>query len=166
MSLSFEKIPSGELNAVLNYLRSAALTLQKKGIPQWKVWLDPQPANIEWVEKGINEGEYHLVFHGQSPCGIFRLSETDEIYWGKQETIARYIHSLVIDERYAGLGLGKQVINLLIQQAKADGIPYLRLDCISANKALCSYYEAQGFNKVGEKQMPHSLNNLYEKALD
>ena len=165
MNLSFGKIQPDELNVVLDYLRSAAETLRKKGISQWTVWLNPQQANIEWVAKGINEGEYYLISNKKSPIGIVRLSETDEIYWGKQDSNARYIHSLVIDEQYSGLGLGKQVIEQLIRQAIADNIPFMRLDCISTNAALCNYYELQGFKQVGQKQMPHSLNNLYEKAL-
>lgn len=165
MSLSFEKIQPDELEVVLNYLNSAAKTLQKKGVAQWAVWLNPQQANIEWIEKGIQKGEYLLILTAKSPLGIVRLSETDETYWGKQEANARYIHSLVIDEHYSGRGLGKQVIQFLIQQAIIDNIPFMRLDCISTNMALCNYYESQGFKKVGQKQMPHSLNNLYEKAL-
>jgi len=165
MSLSFEQIKSNELAVVLNYLRSAAKTLQQKRVAQWTVWLNPPQSNIEWVEKGIQEGEYYLILKENSPIGIVRLSETDETYWGKQASDARYIHSLVIDEHYSGLGLGKQVIELVIQQAISDNIPFMRLDCIATNTALCNYYESQGFKKVGQKQMPHSLNNLYEKAL-
>ncbi|MBI3237648.1 MAG: GNAT family N-acetyltransferase [Flavobacteriia bacterium] len=165
MSLSFEQIKPNELAVVLDYLRSAATTLQQKGVAQWTVWLNPPQSNIEWVEKGIQEGEYYLILQEKSPIGIVRLSETDETYWGKQSSEARYIHSLVIDERFSGLGLGKQVIELMIQQAISDNIPFMRLDCIATNTALCNYYESQGFKKVGQKQMPHSLNNLYEKAL-
>ncbi|MDH4473561.1 MAG: GNAT family N-acetyltransferase [Fluviicola sp.] len=165
MSLSFEKIKPNELHVVLNYLRSAATTLQQKGVEQWAVWLNPQQINIDWVEKGIQEGEYYLILMEESPIGIVRLSETDEIYWGKQTSDARYIHSLVIEERFSGLGLGKQVIELVIQQAIAASIPFIRLDCIATNPGLCNYYESQGFKQVGQKQMPHSLNNLYEKAL-
>jgi len=61
--------------------------------------------------------------------------------------------------------LGKKVLNLVLNQAIEQSIPLLRLDCIASNQRLCSYYENQGFVKVGEKQMPHSLNNLYEKQL-
>lgn len=165
MNLSFQKIQPDELNLVLGYLRSAAEMLQKKGVAQWTVWLNPAPVNTEWVAAGIQQGEYYLISNDQSAIGIVRVSETDETYWGKQEINARYIHSLVIDEHYSGMGLGKRVIELLIQEAKAVAVSYMRLDCISTNTALCNYYESQGFKKVGQKQMPHSLNNLYEKSL-
>lgn len=39
----------------------------------------------------------------------------------------------------------------------------LRPDCIASNQRLCAYYESMGFIKKVAKQMPHSLNNLYEK---
>jgi len=165
MNLSFEQIKPNELAVVLDYLRSAATTLQQKGVSQWTVWLNPQPTNIDWVEKGIRKGKYYLILKEKSRIGIVRLSETDETYWGQQPSEARYIHSLVIDERFSGLGLGKQVIELMIQQAISDNIPFMRLDCISTNTALCNYYESQGFKKVGQIQMPHSLNNLYEKSI-
>jgi RimJ/RimL family protein N-acetyltransferase len=53
----------------------------------------------------------------------------------------------------------------LINEASTRDIPLFRLDCNAANKALCAYYESLGFKQVGVKQIPHSLNNLYEMAL-
>ena len=69
-------------------------------------------------------------------------------------------------EKYTGNKLGERVIKRLGEQTLKEGIFLLRLDCNSANDKLCNYYEKQGFIKVREKQMPDSLNNLYEKRLD
>ena len=49
--------------------------------------------------------------------------------------------------------------------AKNNGIKYLRLDCDSSNENLCEYYTNIGFNKVGEKLLKLGKYNLYEKQL-
>jgi GNAT superfamily N-acetyltransferase len=96
---------------------------------------------------------------------MFRLSEEDLLYWGHQEERAGYIHSLTVRKSFAGQDLGKVIMQFVEQFLQGKGMSLLRLDCNAANQWLCSYYERAGFVKVGEKQVPHGLNNLYEKKL-
>jgi ribosomal protein S18 acetylase RimI-like enzyme len=156
---------NSELNIALRLLKSAATDLQKKGIDQWSIWLDPPAEKIAWVEQGFNNHEFYFVVVNDSIAGMYRLLLKDELYWGEQEHAAWYVHSLVILNEYSGLRIGSQVLTKLINEAKSASIPYFRLDCNAANKKLCLYYEQHGFLKKGEKQMPHSLNNLYELKL-
>lgn len=91
--------------------------------------------------------------------------DVDELYWGKQEVVARYIHSLVVAPNYKGQNIGMLNMRKIEQLVVKEVIQLLRLDCIASNTWLCNYYESLGFIKKGEKQMPHSMNNLYEKSL-
>lgn len=150
---------------VLGLLRESARELQRKGIEQWLVWLDPDEDKIKWIQEGFENGEFFALESNGHLAGMYRLSFSDLLYWGAQETASGYIHSLIIRPEFAGQRLGETVLNYLEEQLAGEGYPFLRLDCNASNQKLCAYYERQGFKIAGQKQMPHSLNNLYEKPL-
>lgn len=162
MNFSIQSAANNQIPIIFDLLKSAAQNLQSKNIHQWAYWLNPPPEKIKWVEEGFANNEFYFIYVGAEIAGMFRLLENDELYWGKQEENARYIHSLVIKHEFAGQEIGKKVIDQIIAEMLQKKIFLLRLDCDSSNKSLCFYYEKQGFIKVAEKQMPLSLNNLYE----
>lgn len=165
ISFTTRQARPGETSIALALLKSAATTLQQKGIDQWKIWLNPSADKISWVEAGFAHGEFYFILIEDRIAGMYRLLTEDELYWGPQEVNAWYIHSLVVLREFSGQQIGKRVLEQLIGEAKNHGIPLFRLDCNAANKALCAYYENLGFKQVGVKQMPHSLNCLYELQL-
>lgn len=166
LSFTTRQARLAETTTALALLKSAASTLQKKGIDQWSIWLNPPAEKIKWVEEGFNQGEFYFILINDQIAGMYRLLTTDELYWGPQDVEARYIHSLVVLSEYAGQQIGRRVLEQLVTESREAGIPLFRLDCNAANKALCNYYEQLGFRQVGLKQMPHSLNCLYEMSLD
>ncbi|MBQ0741131.1 GNAT family N-acetyltransferase, partial [Aquimarina celericrescens] len=64
-----------------------------------------------------------------------------------------------------GQDLGKKILQQIAQHVQTEDCKYLRLDADSKNPKLCSYYEKQGFQKVGTKELPISVYNLYQKEL-
>jgi len=155
-----------EINSAYELLKIAALRLQAAGVSQWAYWLDPPKYKRVWLQRGFENEEYYFLDYQDKVIGMYRLSDTDIDYWGAQTVEARYIHSLVVLPNYAGQGLGESVIQKVIADMKEANVYKLRLDCHAGNKKLCLYYKQLGFQKVGEKQMPHSLNNLYELVMD
>ncbi len=166
MYLGTKQTESNQLNLVLQLLAEAAQFLKNKHINQWAHWLHPPQDKVQWVEEGIENGEFYFVYdEANNLIAMYRLMYEDELYWGKQNQKAVYVHSLVVRRNFSGKGVGSNILNAVAQKAKNENINLFRLDCNAANKDLCNYYEKLGFVKVGEKQMPHSLNNLYEKNL-
>lgn len=166
MQLIFKQAELSALETGLLFLKDAAALLQKKQVNQWTMWLNPSQEQINWIKEGFENNEFYFVENenGQQ-MAMFRLSAEDTLYWGETQDKANYIHSLTVNQEFAGHDLGKKIIAQIEQNLINKGINLLRLDCNAANKWLCAYYEQQGFVKVGEKQMPHSLNNLFEKHL-
>ena len=162
MNFTTRLADSSELKVAFELLKHAAERLNDKGLKQWRYWMDPPQEKIAWVEEGFKNGEFHFILIDNQIAGMFRLLNEDELYWGIQVYSARYIHSLVVKTIYSGKGIGEQVVLKVVQDCKKLNVDYLRLDCDAQNKGLCNYYEQQGFQKVGQKQMPLSLNNLYE----
>lgn len=166
MQFTFRPAAPTEFPLILSLLKEAAQKLFDKGLEQWNVWLNPTPDKIDWIKEGFDANEFHIVEDDKDTvAGMFRLSYKDVLYWGENTDVAAYVHSLTVKKEYAGHKLGELVLNHIEQHLKSNNIYTFRLDCNAGNTWLCNYYESQGFVKVGEKQMPHALNNLYQKQL-
>jgi ribosomal protein S18 acetylase RimI-like enzyme len=166
MNLTYHLAQNNDLSLILTLLKQASDWLQNQGIKQWSFWQNPPADKVAWLQQGLDNQEFYLVKNQNELLGMYRLMNEDELYWGKQSQTAAYIHSLVVKKEFAGQKLGNQILQHIENQLISQKIPLLRLDCVAENTGLCAYYEKQGFVKVGQKQMPHSLNNLYEKKLN
>lgn len=166
MELIFKTSKEKDLSTILSLLKETAEAIQKKGLEQWKVWLSPNKDQINWIENGLQNREFYFVENIESePVGMFRLSNSDELYWGLQTDHAAYLHSLLVRKEFSGQNIGGKIISQIEKDLLNKGISLLRLDCHSGNHWLCNYYISLGFKQAGQKQMPQSVNNLYDKHL-
>lgn len=168
MEIHFTKAPSSELATALNFFKLASRSLESKNVSQWSYWQNPPKDKVNWVKEGFEKKEFYFVKdRTENTIGMFRLLETDTLYWGDTglEDNVRYLHSLVVIPSFAGLGLGKAILYKLIENLKNQTIAKFRLDCDASNEKLCDYYQSYGFVKVGEKLTKYSINNLYELSL-
>lgn len=165
MNFEFRQACQNEQEVAFILLKEAAQTLQSKKIDQWKFWLNPSTEKTKWIKEGFAKKEFYFITVSDEIIGMFRLLDKDPLYWGEAKAKAKYIHSLVIRTKYSGNQIGKKVLDKIMLQTINQGIFLLRLDCNAANEKLCNYYESQGFIKVRQKCMPHSINNLYQKKL-
>jgi len=97
--------------------------------------------------------------------GCFRLQWQDPMFWGEQEDTAGYIHSFTIARKYAGQGIGAQIIRLIENHCLENEKSLLRLDCGVDITGLRKYYENLSFKPVGEVTVEGERLTLYEKPL-
>ena len=166
LEFALRKASLNEYEIALDLLRLAAMRLNKRGINQWQQWSEPSQEDKAWVEAGFQLGEFYFIENpSDEKMGMIRILESDELYWGKTEETALYIHSLTIKEEYSGNGLGKKVIDSVYEMARTRGFDYLRLDCDVSNKGLCSYYEKQNFLAFGLVHFETFSCQLYQKGI-
>ncbi|MCU4156601.1 GNAT family N-acetyltransferase [Carboxylicivirga sp. A043] len=166
MEFQFRQIEEKDKTKVLELLKEAAEKISKMKIDHWQYWKNPPKEKIEWVEEGIRNNEFFFINEQSGEnIGMVRILNDDLLYWGEQKEKAKYIHSLVIKEKYNGKGLGTKILQEIERNAKNDDCNYLRLDADSKNPKLCRYYENLGFKKIGMKEFPLSSYNLYEKKI-
>lgn len=156
---------SGELNLGLEMLKEAAVWLKEKNINYWKSWLNPNQDYINWIKSGLDNNEFYFLESENEVIGMYRLQYSDEMFWGKREEKAGYIHSFTIKRKYCGQGIGRDALELIALKLKQNGIGLIRLDCGSEIKGLCEYYEKNGFNKVDEREVFEFMASFYEKRL-
>jgi len=155
-----------EIDKAFFLLKSASETLGRKNIKQWNYWKNPPREKIEWVKDGFLNNEFFFIENNtQEIMGMVRILEKDLIYWGEMNDKSKYIHSLIISEKFSGKKIGNNVIKKIEIEAKNNKYDYLRLDCDSTNKKLCEYYENQEFTLMGRKKLPLSIYNLYQKKI-
>lgn len=166
MSFSLKLASVTEIQSAFELLKHASVKLERKGIDQWHYWQNPPQEKIAWVQAGFEANEFYFIENDNGKVlGMVRISDKDLLYWGEQRVKAKYIHSLVVHEDYAGQQIGKQVVDMIKAVAKNSDCDYLRLDCDASNPMLCNYYTQQDFIKVSEKKLPLGIYNLYQKKI-
>jgi N-acetylglutamate synthase-like GNAT family acetyltransferase len=161
----FQRAGGNDLTEILRFLKEAALWLKMKNINYWQDWINPPDKFINWIKTGFERKEFYLVKQGESIIGCFKLSENDEVFWGKQDSPAYYIHSFTIDRKLKVKNIGIKVMQNIENICKESNKKYLRLDCSSTVPALKQYYEGLGFHTVGETLVHGEKLTLYEKEI-
>ena len=82
---------------------------------------------------------------------IIRRAETSLRYaWDRL-----YVHHLGVKQAYQGQGVGKALIQAVVNLAKAQGITMIALDVWSSNTKARAFFAAQGFTVYNENLWLH-----------
>jgi GNAT superfamily N-acetyltransferase len=140
--------------------------LRDNGIDYWQGWLNPPTEYIAWIEQGFDNSEFYFVENENSQLvGMFRLQLEDEIFWGKRNDKAGYVHSFTTDRRFKGKQIGYSILHMIEQSLLGMDIHLLRLDCSPTVERLCKYYEDFGFVPQDMVTVLGENLQLYEKSI-
>ncbi|WP_326621316.1 GNAT family N-acetyltransferase [Streptomyces decoyicus] len=126
---------------------AAARWMQANGIDQWQ----PGGKDEEHFRLRVKEGEVWFAEAGGRTVGAFELWWRDEPAWGPQPPEAGYVHRLMVDRDRAPAGTGRTMLAHAERRIAGAGRVWSRLDCLSANPRLRTYYEDAGYTVVGEQ---------------
>jgi ribosomal protein S18 acetylase RimI-like enzyme len=150
------------LSQIAALREEARAWLADHGIEQWKI---PYPPSL--IVQAIERGEAYLAYLGKELVGTIRLQWSDEMLWGKTEDNAGYVHNLVVSRKFAGQGIGREILKWAEETAAKAGKRFLRLDCAADNEKLCRYYQQAGFTPRGVRTFEVEEFNarLFEKDI-
>lgn len=134
-----------EIDEVLAVLDEAAAWLGARGVRQW-----PPRFEREWVEPGVLAGDTWLAVDGGQAVATVTLDRADRL-WSDRPAPAAYVHRLAV--RRVAAGLGARILDWAAATAAADGLRFLRLDCVASNRRLRDHYEAAGFRHCGDARV-------------
>lgn len=164
MQLTIVPAQPSELETVLDILEEGAQWLTSRGIDQW-----PPGAfrgrRLQSIVDHLSVGEVYLAKVDGEAIGTLRLQWSDKPTWGEMPDDAGYVHALAVRRAFAGMGVGRQLLQWAEDTAAANGKHYLRLDCTAENPALRSYYEQAGFTYRGDIEGNGWKASLYEKPV-
>ena len=166
MNLKTRRAETDEIDTALQLLYEAAVWLKSQSIDYWQMWLEPAEHYVAWIAGGFKNREFYFVYDGaDSLVGMYRLQFEDEMFWGKRDDRAAYVHSFTTRRSLKGWGVGTDILRMIEAEGAASGIEFLRLDCSSENFGLCKYYEAFGFVPSGDIELFGERLRLYEKPI-
>lgn len=158
-----------EIPQILQITKACAAHMAKMGIHQWNEHYPSRSA----FENDVARNEL-FVFgaEGKIVGGIVVSTHMDEEYvpieWLTPSGNNVYIHRLFVHPEQQGRGLARKLMDFAEAKAKAEGFESVRLDTFSQNKRNQRFYEARGYQRLGDiffpKQSIHPFH-CYERVL-
>ncbi|MEU6380120.1 tyrosine-protein phosphatase [Streptomyces sp. NPDC046909] len=145
--LTFRKATPDDASTLVHLRDSLSLWMLARGIDQWK----PSEKNEAHFKSRMSEGEVWLAHTDGALSGAYELWWTDEAAWGPRPHDAGYIHRLMTTPHTAPPHTGRELLHHAESRIRAANRPYARLDCLSTNPRLRTYYESAGYAVVGEQ---------------
>ncbi|MBT9251445.1 GNAT family N-acetyltransferase [Bacillus halotolerans] len=140
--------------------------LRDRGSDQWSGLLEGHDSHD--IVGSIESGLVFVFQKDQELAGVVMLlpepSEWDRTLWGDEgheESI--YLHRLAVSRRFAGNGLGAEILTWTETGVEYPGKKRIRLDCVADNDALHSFYRRMGYEFKGSDA---SGFHLFEKELN
>jgi GNAT superfamily N-acetyltransferase len=154
------KLAVSETQTFLAFLTEAQEWLKAKGIDQWTY-----PFSEDAILDSVVRGEVFVMIKTGKIKACVSLFPRKDDYWGDVKGAALYLHRLIVPRSQTGRGFGEQLLKWAEDYTRDQGIPNLRLDCISSNEKLRDYYQQRGFDFKGEGKDKTACYALFEKRL-
>ncbi|MEU5216265.1 GNAT family N-acetyltransferase [Streptomyces sp. NPDC020807] len=145
--VTFRQADSRDLDLLVGLFDKVAHWLVRKGVDQWR----PGARDSGHFRRRIAEGEVWIAYHEGLAVGAYELWWEDEHAWGPQPPVAGYVHRLMADRETAPAGTGRALLAHAEGRVAALGRSVVRLDSMTSNPRLRTYYEAAGYRVVGEE---------------
>ncbi|MEW1776692.1 GNAT family N-acetyltransferase [Streptomyces sp. NPDC086777] len=138
-----------DLAALVRLRDDAARWMLARGITgQWQ----PGQLGVDHFRRVMAGAEVWLAEAGGRVAGAWELWWDDEDAWGPQPPVAGYVHRLMVDRGNARPGTGRVLLGAAERRVATMGRALVRLDCLSGNARLNSYYLQAGYRVVGHKE--------------
>jgi len=96
------------------------------------------------------------MIDGKIAC-IFSVCYSDKVVWGKRdEGNAIYLHRIVVNPNSKGHRHFGKVLRWAEMKAKAQSLPFIRMDTWADNPVLIDYYGSFGFKVIDSLITPNS----------
>jgi ribosomal protein S18 acetylase RimI-like enzyme len=142
MNYQFQVARIAHVNPILWLFEQGRKWHAEIEVDQWPTF------ELARVLDDIKNERLFVLLRGQLVVGSVTISDTDSLIWN-DETLALYIHRLVVSRDLKGQDLGKRIIDQIEAIAVDRGRQVLRLDCWASNERLKAYYMRMGFTKLG-----------------
>lgn len=152
MTFFLNRATGDHLDAIIGLVEEAAAWLRGKDTDQWaQPW--PSREARDWrIRTDLSAGKTWIAWHASGPAATITAERAPDqklrADWDAQP--ATYVRRLVVSRRFAGRGLGSELLNWAGRRAaRRYGARWIRIDVWTTNNALHKYYEDQGFTRAG-----------------
>lgn len=151
-----------EIPDILVICKACAEHMISKGIYQW----NEHYPNAAVFEKDIERDELYVLEVNEKVIGTIVITtliddEYVPIKWLTPNSKNIYIHRLSIDPSLQGRGYAQQLMDFVENYAKENGFISIRLDTFSQNKRNQRFYEARGYQRLGDIFLPNQSEDPF-----
>ncbi len=144
-----------EIEEILTITKACAAKMISEGIFQW----NEHYPNALAFENDIARNELYVLVASEQMVGCITISsekdiEYNDIDWLTEDSQHYYIHRLAIHPSFQHNGYAKQFMDFAETYAKQQHAVSIRLDTFSANKRNQRFYEARGYQRLGDIYFP------------
>lgn len=160
----FERAYAEDADDLVALRDEVARWLLERDIHQWLPGEFPVARMQAWIGHGdvfVHRRDARIV------AAVAVVDEDPEI-WDDDRQDARYIHLLMVDRAYAGVGLGDAALAFAEDHVRDRGGRLSRLDAVASNAVLRDWYQSRGYEVVGSRafEEPELFDStLLEKRL-
>jgi diamine N-acetyltransferase len=86
---------------------------------------------------------FRAIYFGDEPAGFAMV-------WRDRAEEVFYIWRFMVDARFQGKGVGRRALELLLDEARADGVAEVTLSVVPGPHSALAFYERSGFERTGE----------------
>jgi diamine N-acetyltransferase len=86
---------------------------------------------------------FRAIYSGEEPAGFAMV-------WRDPKERLFYIWRFMVDARFQGRGIGRRALELLLDEARADGASAVTLSVVPGPSSALGFYERAGFEPTGE----------------
>lgn len=158
-----------EIPDILSLTKACTEHMVRNGIFQWNAHYPSKEAfenDIQCAELYVLEVNGQII--GTIVVSLYMDEEYRQIDWQTPDEQNVYIHRLSVHPDFQGKGFAQQMMGFAENYAREKGCPSVRLDTFSQNQRNQKFYEARGYQKLGDiffpKQSEHPFH-CYELVL-
>lgn len=85
---------------------------------------------------------FRAIYFGDDPAGFVMV-------WRDRDEPIFYIWRFMVDARFQGKGVGRRALELLLDEARADGVTEVTLSVVPGPHSALAFYERFGFEPTG-----------------
>jgi GNAT superfamily N-acetyltransferase len=159
LPISVRQATLDDLSTVSGILSEAALWLEQQNMALW----DEHALSLEIVSQDIESGSFYIAFYEGFAAGVVKFQAEDLVFWSdiSQEDSA-FIHRLAVRRSFSGGSVSRALMQWAVEQSRALGKHFLRLDCAADRSRLRLVYENFGFQHHSDRQVGPYFVARYE----
>lgn len=157
------QIRNGDVAGAVRVIQEVARWCDATGKNMWPL----EQLTAETLLQGVTPENFWIGLYENEPVAAMILQWSDPLFWpelGPGES--GFIHKLAVNPRFAGIGLGRRMVEFAAEECRKRGITGLRLDTGWRRERLRAHYETMDFVCVGRKVIGGREYALYERQLE
>jgi len=148
-----------DIDAILNITKLCAAHMINKQIYQW----NEHYPNKSVFENDVLRKELVVIETNSGLIGCIAISTfMDDEYlpvsWLTPNENNLYIHRLAVNPKFQGKGYAQKLMDYAENYAKTNSFASVRLDTFSKNERNQKFYEARGYQRLGNIMFPKQSN--------